>query len=322
MVNANLLDAIDKYCQINRKDKSPFGGLTIIMVGDLFQLPPIVTRILKPFFAREYSSPKFFAARAIASSTLVGVELTSHFRQKDKKFISLLANIREGIDLDASVQEFNDYCLVTSAPPIGAVHLAPRNREVEIINAQKLAELPLPEFEYVGVVKGQFREDKLPVANRILLRVGAQVVFASNSGDWVNGNIGIIQTVSVDKVTVKLLVSRKIIEVPRYVWKQYEYRYEEAGEGRAGGVHRSEVGSYTQLPLGLAWAMTIHKSQGLTLDKVHLDLGAGAFEVGQTYVALSRSRSLASITLARRLSVADIKVDREAADFYSVIRSE
>jgi ATP-dependent DNA helicase PIF1 len=316
MVNANLLDAVDKYCQVNRKNEQAFGGLTVIMVGDLFQLPPIVQRTLKPFFAREYTSPKFFAARAVSSSTLVGVELTTPFRQKDQNLIPLLANIREGTDLTATVQGFNDSCVMTSTPPAGAVHLAPRNRDVETINASKLEELPLPEFDYEGVLKGKFPENQLPVENRILLRAGAQVVFASNSKYWVNGNIGIVETVAANKVTVKLLDSGNIVTVSHYEWKQYEYRYEES-EKR---VYRAEVGSYTQIPLGLAWAMTIHKSQGLTLDKVHLDLGAGAFETGQTYVALSRSRSLAAITLARKLSIAEIKVDREAVAFYGAIR--
>jgi hypothetical protein len=190
------------------------------------------------------------------------------------------------------------------------------SRDVETINESKLEELPLPEFDYEGVLKGKFPKNQLPVKNRFLLRAGAQVAFASNSKYWVNRNIGIVETVAANKVTVKLLDSGNIVTVSHSEWKQYESRYEES-EKR---VYRGGVGSYTQIPLGLAWAMTIHKSQGLTRDKVHLDLGAGAFETGQTYVALSRSRSLDAISLARKLSIADIKVDREAVAFYSAIR--
>ena len=317
MVNANLLDAVDKFCKLHRKNKQPFGGLTVIMVGDLFQLPPVVTHNTEPLFRREYSSAKFFAARSVIESTPSGVELSSPFRQKDEKLIRLLANIREGIDLDASIAEFNDSCRVTSTPPVGAVHLAPRNKDVELINSRELAKLPLPEITFEAKLSGKFSERQLPAPDKIAIRAGAQIVLLNNSKEWVNGNVGVVTAVTIDKVTVKLVDSGKTVDVRVYEWKNYDYTYDE----KQKKVVREVIGTFVQIPMSLAWAMTIHKSQGLTLDKVHLDLGGGAFETGQTYVALSRSRSMKAITLARKLSVGDILVDREAVEFYKAIRS-
>lgn len=318
MVNANLLDGIDKFCKLHRKNQQPFGGLTVLMVGDLFQLPPIVTKVTEPLFRREYRSAKFFAARAVTDSTPTGVELSSPFRQKDEQLIRLLANIREGLDLESSVSEFNSSCVITAEPPIGAVHLAPRNRDVEIINSRELAKLSLPEVTFKSQVTGKFSESQLPAPNEVIVRVGAQVVFLNNSKEWVNGSVGVVTAVAHDRVSVKLIISNKIVVVQTYVWNNYDYSFND----KEKKVVREVIGSYTQIPLSLAWAMTIHKSQGLTLDKVHLDLsGGGAFETGQTYVALSRSRSMATLTMARKLSLSDILVDREAIEFYQAIRS-
>ena len=316
MVNANLLDAIDEYCKLNRKSKKPFGGLTILMVGDLFQLPPVVTNVTKPLFQREYRSAKFFAAHAVEKSSPSGIELTSSFRQKDETLIRLLGNIREGINLESSVEEFNENCKITDNPPLGAVHLAPRNKDVETINTRRLSELPGPEVTYQSKLEGKFSESQLPAPDKVTLRVGAQVVFLSNTKEWVNGNIGVVSAVSRDKVAVKIIGTSKTVDVKTYIWKNYDYIYDE----KEDQVVRQVIGTFTQIPLSLAWAMTIHKSQGLTLDKVHLDLGIGAFETGQTYVGLSRSRSMSAITLARRLTPSDILVDREAVEFYKAIR--
>jgi ATP-dependent exoDNAse (exonuclease V) alpha subunit len=316
MVNANLLDGIDKFCKLHRKNQKPFGGLTIIMVGDLFQLPPVVTHATEPLFRREYYSAKFFAAHSVTASAPSGVELSSPFRQKDEQLIRLLTNIREGIDLQASIDEFNASCVITSNPPAGAVHLAPRNKDVEVINSRELAKLPLPEVTFEAKLSGKFSERQLPAPDKITLRAGAQVVLLNNSKEWVNGNVGVVGAVSSDKVTIKLVDSGKTVEVRAYEWKNYDYTYDE----KEKKVVRQVIGTFVQIPVALAWAMTIHKSQGLTLDKVHLDLGAGAFETGQTYVALSRSRSMEAITLARKLIVNDILVDKEAVEFYKAIR--
>ena len=319
MVNANLLDGIDKFCKLHRKDKKkePFGGLTVIMVGDLFQLPPVVTQTTKPLFSREYHSAKFFSAHALTESSPSGVELSSPFRQKDEQLIRLLANIREGIDLRSTIDEFNAKCEMTNTPPVGAVHLAPRNKDVELINNRELKKLSPPETTFNSTLSGKFSERQLPAPAEITLRVGAQVVLLNNSKEWVNGNVGIVTALGSDKVSVKIVDSGKTVEVRSFEWKNYDYKYDETEKK----VVRQVIGTFTQIPVSLAWAMTIHKSQGLTLDKVHLDLGSGAFETGQTYVALSRTRSMQAITLARGLSLNDVLVDKEAVEFYKAIRN-
>jgi len=316
MVNANVLDAIDKSCRLHRKNDSPFGGLTVIMVGDLFQLPPIVTNSTEPLFRREYRSPKFFAAHAFAESEPTGVELSSPFRQKDETLIRLLRCLREGIELQDSVKEFNANCLVTDTPPVGAVHLAPLNKNVDLINSRELSNLPIPEQTFTAKLYGKFSERHLPAPDKVILRVGAQVVMLHNTKEWVNGNIGVVAELHLDKVVIKLVDSGRKVEVRPHEWKNYDYTFNETSKK----VERQVIGTFTQIPVSLAWAMTIHKSQGLTLDKVHVDLGAGAFETGQSYVALSRSRSLEVITLARKLNIDDILVDKESIDFYKAIR--
>ena len=233
-----------------------------------------------------------------------------------EKLIRLLANIREGIDLEASIAEFNESCTITNTSPVGAVHLAPRNKDVELINSRELAKLALPEITFEAKLSGKFSERQLPAPDKITVRAGAQVVLLNNSKGWVNGNVGVVTAVASDKVTVKLVDSGKTVEVRVYEWKNYDYTYDE----KEKKVVRQVIGTFVQMPISLAWAMTIHKSQGLTLDKVHLDLGGGAFETGQTYVALSRCRSLKTLSMARHIRSEDILVDPQAVAFYKEIR--
>lgn len=317
MVNANMLDAIDKSCRLHRDAKKPFGGLTLIMVGDLFQLPPIVTEQTKSLFKREYKTPKFFSAHSISKLSPVGVELVKPFRQKDILFINLLQNIREGDELRQTINEINSNCVITKQPPKGAVHLAPTNKEVENINIKKLSALKSPEWIYSATQSGKFSDSQLPAPSRITLKKGAQIVFLNNSKSWVNGSVGTVDELFQYKIIVQLSDSNKKVEVLPYEWKNYEYFFNEETKK----IDRRIIGRYEQLPVTLAWAMTIHKSQGLTLDRVHLSLGAGAFENGQTYVALSRCRDINSLTLERKIQFSDILVDQEVVKFYEAIRS-
>lgn len=316
MVNANMLDAIDKSCRLHREAKKPFGGLTLIMVGDLFQLPPIVTDQTRNLFRREYKTPKFFSAHSLSDLSPVGVELLKPFRQKDTYFINLLQNIREGNDLRNTINEFNSGCVITKRPPNGAVHLAPTNKEVEEINKKRLSAIKSPEWSYLATQSGKFSDSQLPAPSKITLKQGAQIVFLNNSKSWVNGSVGVINELYKEKIFVNLIGSNKKVEVLPYEWKNYEYFFNEETKK----IDRRVIGRYEQFPISLAWAMTIHKSQGLTLDRVHLSLGAGAFENGQTYVALSRCRELSSLTLERKIEFGDILVDQEVVSFYEAIR--
>ncbi len=316
MVNANLLDAFNKYCQINRENDEPFGGLTVVMVGDLFQLPPVVTNVTKALFEKEYWSEKFFAAKCLEKTSLTGIELVKPFRQSDEHFVGILNKIREGVDLSNTVRLLNESCVVREDAPDGAVHLAPRNVDVDAVNNAKLQKLRTPDAVYEGVVVGRFTENPPPVPWTLVLRVGAQVVFRDNSSKWVNGTIGSVVETGEHFVKVRLQNNKEVVQVGRSTWTQYEFSFDED----SAAVVRKEVGKFTQFPLILAWAMTIHKSQGLTLDKAHVDFGVRTFADGQAYVALSRVRTLNSMTLARDIRTSDVKVDAEAVSFYREIR--
>ena len=320
MVNPNLLDSMNEFFKMNRKSKSPFGGITVVMVGDLFQLPPIVTKTTKPLFDRMYDSAKFYSAKLISGSNFSSIELTKAFRQVDQEFVDILANIREGKEIQTTLNELNSKCKITNDPPEGAVWLSPRHIDVDKVNANRLKSLPGKKKSYNGEITGKFKEHQLPVPISVDLKVGAQVVLANNTKSWVNGTVAIVTSLLEDRIQVALVSdkNKKIYEVLYHTWFQYDYFYNENSKR----IEKIKVGEYRQLPVILAWAMTIHKSQGLTIDRVHIDLGIGAFESGQTYVALSRCRTLKNLTLSKDIKSEDIKIDPEASAFYSFIRNE
>lgn len=316
MVNANLLDSINKFFQLNRDNKKPFGGICVVMVGDLFQLPPIVTEATRELFESLYESPKFFSANALTESDYYAVELTKAFRQVDQEFVDLLAKIREGRDLSSAIDKLNTVCKITDSPTPGTITLSPRHADIERVNNERLKRLPGEVKVFNGALTGKFSEKQVPVPNKIELKVGAQVMIAKNGKNYVNGDVATVSEIFSDRVKVMITDRKEVVEVPISVWQQFEYKFNEETEE----IERVVSGSYSQLPVVLAWAMTIHKSQGLTLSSVHLDLGKGAFETGQTYVALSRCRSLKTLSLARPIRSEDILVDPQAVAFYKEIR--
>lgn len=313
MVTANVLDATSAFLKKNRSDERPFGGLPVVVVGDLFQLPPIVTPDVRQLFEHHYGTAHFFNARSIQAAPYYAVELSKAYRQADQRFVDLLANVRIARDLEATIDELNQSCTIKPEAPEGAVHLSPRNAEVDAINSRRLESLADDERTYQSMTAGDFKRDRLPAPNVLRLRVGAQVMFVKNGrrGGWVNGSIGIVRSLGPSEVTVEL-DSGVTTAVTAETWESFKYEWNES-EGR---IERRATGTFTQIPLALGWAITIHKSQGKTLERVHLDLGAGAFETGQTYVALSRCRSLAGLTLSRPLKVSDVMVDRASRQFY------
>jgi len=316
MVNANLLDGVSDFFKKNRNSTAPFGGLSVVLVGDLFQLPPVVNSNVRDLFSQNYKTSKFHGANAVANCAYYAIELKKAFRQVDQEFVNLLARIREGIDLNDSIKRLNAACQVTQDPPDGAVWLSPRNVEVDRRNTAMLARLHEPSVTYEGVLTGKYKNDRLPSPMVVELRVGAQVMFTKNGNKWVNGSIGTVQKTLPDKVHVRLLEDGEVVEVAPAVWEQFDYQFNPL----TGGIERFIAGTYSQIPLVLAWSVTIHKSQGKTLSRVHIDLGAGAFETGQTYVALSRCRSLNRLTLSRPLTPEDVRVDVESQAFYGALR--
>jgi ATP-dependent DNA helicase PIF1 len=318
MVTANLLDGISAYLRLNRGIDKPFGGLTIVMVGDLFQLPPVVSEKTRDLFEQVYGSPKFYNARSLKTIDYCALELTHTYRQTQQDFVQLLCNIREGHDLASSIETLNQSCQITRTPPQGAVWLSPRNTDVENKNRTELRKIDAPDFCYDGELEGEFKEDRLPSPLHLRLKVGAQVMFTQNDPQrrWFNGTVGRITALHDDEIVVSLQTTGESVEVQRVEWLEYHYEWSAAKHE----IERVEIGSYTQFPLVLAWAMTIHKSQGRTIDKVHLELGKGAFETGQTYVALSRCRTLEGLSFSRELQLQDVLVDHESVKFYQELR--
>ena len=325
MVNPNLLDAVDLFFQENRFSTEPFGGLAVVMIGDLFQLPAIMDNRCKHLFAESYGgSTKFYSANCMQDGYYL-IELNKVFRQKDEVFIDVLANLREGTNLTDSLAILNGRCLITSTPPKGAVWLCPRNAEVDMHNTRELHKINEPACRYTGSIYGTFSKQKnLPAPFELVLKVGAQVMFTQNdpNKEWVNGTIGTVTYLeepddySSGKIEV-MLDNGEEVSVSPARWADCKYEWDETLKQ----ITRKETGRYTQFPLMLAWAITIHKSQGQTIEKVHIDLGAGAFEVGQTYVAISRCRSMEGLSLSRPLVEADIIVDRDVKEFYNKMRN-
>lgn len=205
-------------------------------------------------------------------------------------------------------------------PPIGAVWLSPRNVEVDSRNLAELHKLDNPTRMYRGKLEGMFKADgRLPSPLELVLKCGAQVMFTKNDSQkrWINGTVGIVKAMEGDKMVVELAHTTKLVDVERTKWADYKYRWNNV----TNEIDRETTGSFEQFPLVLAWAITIHKSQGRTIEKVHLDLGSGAFETGQTYVALSRCRSMQGLSMTRPLTERDILVDQESKEFYDHLRS-
>ncbi len=319
MVTANLLDGVSAFLRVNRKVNKPFGGLPVIMVGDMFQLPPVVHRSVRRLYTRVYGSAKFYNAKCLSKATYYAVELNKTYRQSDQNFVDILTKIREGVELKESLIKLNNGAKITSTPPEGAVWLSPRNREVEYRNEENINLLPGKANKYIARVKGTFKPDRYPSPAKLLLKIGTQIMFTrtDKNGRWTSGSIGKIHRLLDDKVFVELLESRRIVDVGRVHWTDYQYGWDKKNER----IARIAIGTYHQLPVIPAWSMTIHKAQGKTIEKVHLDLGDGAFETGQTYVALSRCRSLKGLSMARPLVRSDVLIDQESKSFYNNLRA-
>lgn len=319
MVRADIIDFIDKilrvYCHNMRE---PFGGKQLLLVGDIFQLEPVVTGDARDVLAHYYNAPYFFNALAFNELAILPIELRKVYRQDDADFISLLDRVRAGQPAEADIRRLNAKLIpseqVDRLSADMTMTIASRRDMVDHINERHLNELKTLEIVYKGIIKGDFPMNALPTDLELSLKVGAQIVFIKNSPDrrWVNGTLGIVDSLSDEKICVRL-EQGNVVEVEPEVWGNIRYQYNE----EKGTVDEIELGSYMQFPVKLAWALTIHKSQGLTFNKVIIDIGRGAFTGGQTYVALSRCRSFDGISLCSTLNMRDIFVNRHIIDFAS-----
>ncbi len=319
MVRADLLDGMDIFLRTNRNSDLPFGGVQVVFFGDLFQLPPVVRRdtLEMKLFTEEYDSPYFFSAKVMQHLELEPFVLEQVFRQESRYFLRLLEAIRMGEMDQDDLEDLNRRHQPDFEQTEGYITLAARNAIVEAINKKAINALPGPERFYTAQVKGQFDPSQYPVEDILSLREGAQVMFIKNDPEreFVNGTIGTVTELLND--TVKVAVEdekgqRKVLEVGRMDWNHIRYVVTENGT-----ISAETIGTYSQIPLKLAWAVTIHKSQGKTFDKVVIDLSGGAFEHGQLYVALSRCRTIEGVVLRKPVTYRDIITDERIIDYYN-----
>jgi hypothetical protein len=319
MLRADVLDNIDYFLRACNDDPSPFGGVQMLLLGDMFQLPPVVPPAEWDVLAdRGYESPYFFSASCLQGVDMEHIELDEIFRQSDPEFISILNRLRVGEDIKAAMERLNGWC----GEPEGDhdITLTCTNRAADTINGDALAGLPSEERVFVGDAEGSFSlsGDRLPSPQELHLKRGARVMFTKNDeeGRWVNGSLGVVSWLEGSRIEVDI-DGAGIHEVPRATWQSFKYRFDR----KADRIVADEAGHYTQFPLMLAWAVTIHKSQGKTLGRVLVDFGSGAFAPGQAYVALSRCRSLDGLRLARPLRASDVRTDARIRRFHESLRS-
>ncbi len=318
MVRADVMDGIDRALRLYRDAlHTPFGGVQVILCGDLFQLPPIVReRDLQTFFDQHYGGPYFFCAKVFENLQPSSVELTRIYRQHDKDFIYVLNKIREN-EVDAKLLTMlNARVQRGGGPPHNSsfITLTATNRAAFRMNQICLERLAGRSYTYQAEVLGQFEESISPTEELLELKPGAQVMLIRNDPDkrWVNGTIGRVSRLTDTQVWVE--VNGTVYELEPEIWQNIRYRYNQEMKR----IEEEEVGSFIQYPLRLAWAITIHKSQGQTFDKVRIDLGRGAFAHGQTYVALSRCTSLEGLVFSRPVTPRDIVFDERVYDWRRV----
>ena len=322
MVRADIIDFIDKVLRIYTRNYEPFGGKQLLLVGDIFQLEPVVReedrQLLNPFYPSAY----FFNARVWQQMQLVSIELRKVYRQRDDSFIALLDRIRQNRATEQDLQMLNTR-VISHPSAKGAsqeknaqltITLATRRDTVDYINEQRLAELEGDPSMFRGIIKGEFPESSLPTPMELYLKPGAQIIFIRNDKDkrWVNGTLGTVVGIDEENGIIQIVDEEAHeFDVESEVWENMRYTFNEKEQK----IEEVLLGTYTQIPIRLAWAITVHKSQGLTFNQVQIDFTGGAFAGGQTYVALSRCTSLEGITINAPIRQQDIFVRSEVLQF-------
>jgi ATP-dependent exoDNAse (exonuclease V) alpha subunit len=315
MVRVDMFDAIDRFMRLNGKTSNkPFGGAQIIMFGDLYQLPPVVESEMGGVIKEVYQSPYFFSAKVMQHFKFKVINLVKVYRQKDFHFVEFLDKIRFGEINEESLEEVNTK-IKTKQESNDFVTLAPTNKIVGAINQTNLDQIKDKLVTYKAMTSGDFNTgvNNLPVELEINLKKGAKVIFVKNDtmGRWVNGTLGKIIECQERSVKVQIDEDESIVDVGFVEWEKIKYEYDQIQKR----IITKTVGKLIQIPLKLAWALTIHKCQGQTLEKVHIDITSGVWEHGQLYVALSRCKALEGISLERKIWMSDIKVDSRVVEF-------
>ncbi len=311
MLRADLLDCVDVFLKRHGPlPMQPFGGVHLVFIGDLYQLPPVVTGIEREALKQRYESPHFFSARALAGVELETVELTRIFRQRNRAFAELLNRVRKNAAQSGDIERLNERVDARFEPPEGQgyITLTGTNRKANAINEERLRALPGPERESRAVIRGEFAREYHPTQEHLRFKKGAQVMLLNNDSAerWVNGSIGMIEEVSIgggeEHVLIRLANSGRLARVQPYEWELIRFELSE------GSIISRPAGAFTQFPFRLAWAVTVHKSQGKTFDRMVIDLDR-VFAAGQAYVALSRCTALAGLVLKRPLAAGSIRCD-------------
>ncbi len=312
MVAPDLLDAIDILARAARHNNEPFGGIQVVAIGDLFQLPPVITKDATEYYkqAYEHENAYFFDANVYKRAHFIKYDFDTVYRQSDAGLLGNLQKLRNN-DVSA-LSFFNKCCIVDADMRKNAVIITPFRAVAERINADRLNQIDAPEIEYVGVLDGAFNANDVPAPMNLKLKVGALVVFVKNGDKWHNGSVGIVENLGAKEIIVHLIDDDKydLVVVKPEKWAKIEYSRDENDR-----IAENEIGSYKQFPLMLGYAMTIHKAQGKTLNKVVLDISRGAFAHGQTYVALSRTRRACDMHILKPLSQRDVIFDSRVLDF-------
>jgi len=316
MVAPDILDAMDILARQARKNNNPFGGIQVIAIGDLFQLPPVITNDAQKFYADAYGIPNayFFDSHVYKRANFERANFDLVYRQSDDSLLQHLCSLRNEKNHEAALSYFNNLKINDTARRENAVIITPFRAVADNINKSRLAQINAPEILYRGELTGNFNEKDAPSPMDLYLKVGALIIFTrtvrEHGKDCLNGTMGIIQELGGKEIKLKLLSTNEIVIIKPEKWQKIEYNRDENDK-----LIEVETGSYRQFPITLGYAMTIHKAQGKTLDSVIIDISRGAFAHGQTYVALSRTRKAADMHITEPLRMRDIIFDSRVLDF-------
>lgn len=314
MVRSDLLDAVDDVLRRYRDSRLPFGGVQLLMIGDLQQLAPVVKDDEWQMLREYYDTPYFFGSRALQQTRHVTIELQKVYRQTDQQFIDLLNKVRNNCLTQQDVDRLNSRVLTGNLPTDGVIRLSTHNRTADAYNEERMRALPGIPYIFKATVEGTFPETSFPAEKDLALKSGCQVMFLKNDPssehNFYNGKLAVVTEISDKKIVVRGLEDNRTVEVPRMDWSNSRYVIDKTTRE----IREEVEGVFSQYPLRLAWAITIHKSQGLTFEKAVLDVNA-AFAAGQVYVALSRCRTLQGLTLTEPLSLHSIITDAHVTNY-------